>query len=635
MEHLACLWKIENSQLTQPATFQIFYALDLKDDWKSSSSIRSYGNKIMTNVERYLITTADERTWKFDRPVIFLGEWCLLHERKQIWEKMDYIVASPYGTTDNQKNQDLRFARNIEEKLYTPLVRILNGHHELNLSQRSWKIILGHWLRDFTNTIINRTNTLHQCFENYRISGATFLVSNNKFLVARDTNEFYDLLEDAEWNSNLDYILIMKHLKLDIRVDCIYVDSKSELVSDYQANPFKPNCLKLWAKKFIRLLLRKLSRPTDAFIQNTYLPRREEVKLQLLLGQCPQFWEPIQHKQLGPARVDTRMELLKLTTPSNTNGIIWQELLNFLPTSYLENFNYYVSLGRRTPWPSNPKFIFTSNSFHTDEVFKIWAALKVMTGTKYYIGQHGNHYGTYRYTSPSVEEETADKFITWGWTDYKKQYSPGFVFKTVGKKGSSNKSGGLLLIESPVDVRRTTWDVTNEFETYFRNQKDFVSKLPQILRNELTIRLHFSSTNLSRAEEQRWREYDPSLQINIGKTPIWELIPEQRLVVYSYDSTGILESLSLNTPMLAFWLNGLQHVTESAKPYYQALVDVGIIHFNPDSAARKVLEVWDDVESWWNQSDLQTARDNFCNQYARTSERPIRDLRKIFMEVSM
>jgi hypothetical protein len=29
----------------------------------------------MSEVARYLITNADERTWKFDRPVIFLGEW--------------------------------------------------------------------------------------------------------------------------------------------------------------------------------------------------------------------------------------------------------------------------------------------------------------------------------------------------------------------------------------------------------------------------------------------------------------------------------------------------------------------------------------------------------------------------------
>ena len=40
----------------------------------------------------------------------------------------------------------------------------------------------------------------------------------------------------------------------------------------------------------------------------------------------------------------------------------------------------------------NPEFIFTSNNFHTDEIFKLWSAIKVERGTKYYIGQHGNNY---------------------------------------------------------------------------------------------------------------------------------------------------------------------------------------------------------------------------------------------------
>jgi hypothetical protein len=51
----------------------------------------------MTKVARHLITTADERTWKFDRPVLFLGEWCRLYDRKQVWGGMDGIVAEPYG----------------------------------------------------------------------------------------------------------------------------------------------------------------------------------------------------------------------------------------------------------------------------------------------------------------------------------------------------------------------------------------------------------------------------------------------------------------------------------------------------------------------------------------------------------
>jgi hypothetical protein len=42
----------------------------------------------MDREPRYLITSSDERTWKFDRPVIFLGQWCLKHDRKHVWQNM-------------------------------------------------------------------------------------------------------------------------------------------------------------------------------------------------------------------------------------------------------------------------------------------------------------------------------------------------------------------------------------------------------------------------------------------------------------------------------------------------------------------------------------------------------------------
>ena len=54
----------------------------------------------MDSVARYLITTADESTWKFDRPVIFLGEWCRIYDRRHIWEDMDAIVSAHQGIFD-------------------------------------------------------------------------------------------------------------------------------------------------------------------------------------------------------------------------------------------------------------------------------------------------------------------------------------------------------------------------------------------------------------------------------------------------------------------------------------------------------------------------------------------------------
>ena len=121
------------------------------------------------------------------------------------------------------------------------------------------------------------------------------------------------------------------------------------------------------------------------------------------------------------------------------------------------------------------------------------------------------------------------------------------------------------------------------------------------------------------------------LRLETGKININKLISKNRLVVHSYDSTGILETLSQNIPTLAFWQNGFDNIENSAIPHYQTLVDVGIIHLSPRSVASKVNDIWDDVEGWWNQSHVQTAKNQFCELYAKTSHNPLSELKRILL----
>ena len=102
-------------------------------------------------------------------------------------------------------------------------------------------------------------------------------------------------------------------------------------------------------------------------------------------------------------------------------------------------------------------------------------------------------------------------------------------------------------------------------------------------------------------------------------------------MVHSYDSTGVLETLSQNIPTLAFWQNGFDHLRENSKPYYQLLVDAGIVHLTSESVAQKVNEVWDNIEGWWGQDKVQEARRQFCNRYARVSQNPVRELKQILL----
>ena len=102
-------------------------------------------------------------------------------------------------------------------------------------------------------------------------------------------------------------------------------------------------------------------------------------------------------------------------------------------------------------------------------------------------------------------------------------------------------------------------------------------------------------------------------------------------MVHSYDSTGILEFLSWNIPCLAFWTKGLDHLRDSARPYYELLVDAGVIHLTAESCAQHVTKIWDRVEDWWGETDVQNARQVLCDRYARTTQTPVRDIRKALL----
>jgi putative transferase (TIGR04331 family) len=76
----------------------------------------------------------------------------------------------------------------------------------------------------------------------------------------------------------------------------------------------------------------------------------------------------------------------------------------------------------------------------------------------------------------------------------------------------------------------------------------------------------------------------------------------------------------LNIPTLIFWNSNHWEIRNDAKPYFQQLEAAGILHRTPESAARLLAQVWDDVKSWWEGSFVQDARREFCKRYSCRSE---------------
>lgn len=591
----------------------------------------------MPDISRHLITTADERTWKFDRPVIFLGEWCCVYDRSDIWSRMDAIVADPFGLGLAQKDEFYAQARGLEQHIFPVLCEVLNRYHDAQHGHRFWKILLGHWFRRYVDVVFNRFRTIEKCLKSYNISSTTALDDDCYHLATLDSHSFLWACNDNQWNNILYARILSRMTERSFLIDTIPNENHAGfrlLPKSGSARSSKRNIVK-------EILIKAASLMSDddyAFIINSYLPFSQEIRLQLALGQIPQIWRrPESDSIFAPDRGLRQMlsERIVRQTGDTLADVLCALVFELMPVCYLEGFAALTEQVNRLSWPKKPKFIFTSNNYDTDELFKSWAAAKVEMGVPYFIGQHGNH-GTNRYMCKSVEEEISDKFLTWGWTDGLPQHTPAFVFRGVGRRDRCyDKNGGLLLIEVFSGHRIKLWDNIAEFSEYWSDQQKFVQVLGAGPRQGLTIRLHGASRLFPWSEELRWKKFAQDLTVEMGNRPIAQLIASSRIVVHSYDSCGIIETLKLNIPTLVFWQCGLEHLRESAKPSYQLLIDAGILHLTAESAAKKVNEVWSDVEGWWSQVQVQNARQLFCERYARQSDRPIRHLKKLLSKTEV
>ena len=159
---------------------------------------------------------------------------------------------------------------------------------------------------------------------------------------------------------------------------------------------------------------------------------------------------------------------------------------------------------------------------------------------------------------------------------------------------------------------------------------DYIATIHQFMRllrpeiyELLTLRLY--PRELGWEEKQRWPKLEPFLQISQGDKPIREELSKSRLCVCTYNGTNLLENLAANFPTLAFWDPEVWELRKSAVPAFEKLVQAGILHYSPESAAKKLTEIYSDPLAWWDSPEVQKAKDQFCHQFARTSETWLQD----------
>jgi len=566
-------------------------------------------------VKRFLVTTPLEETWRDNEPVLFLGEWCRLYSRKDRWSKMDAEVL-PYHWDDRAKlYADYQYLCELYERLLVNLSAQLNQIHSVDHSLRYWRILIGPWLGYFTQMLFDRWTSIMSANSQYDLSGAIVLTGEEELLVPQDMPSFTSLLNSDEWNHHLYGAILQQFTK----VPCVEVLRGESEIIPIEAPPvtWKRN-IKLALFSCYSRVISRLAKDQDAFLIATYLKRYDELKLCLRFRQVPQFWRFVSTPH---AAVDKKQRQWVVGGENKSKFEICarQMIPRQIPTAYLEGYRQLLEQVVAMPWPKSPKLIWTSNAHSGDDVFKAWAAEKTECGSPLLIGQHGGGYGTGRWSFNEEHEiNISDCYLSWGWSDPNRP-----KIKPVGQLKAKRPLGvhhagqpGVLLVLTVMprySYHMYSTMVSRQWIDYFNNQCSFVEGLPAYIRKELTVRLF--PYDLGWGQAARWKDIFPKIRLNEGRSNINDLIRKSRLYIATYNATTYLESFTMNVPTVIFWNPDYEELRDSAVPYFEDLKRVGIFHESPESAARHVAAIWDDVDAWWNNPELQKVLKFFKERY--------------------
>lgn len=566
-------------------------------------------------LNRFLITTQIEETWRFDCPVLFLGEWCRGYSRRDRWNGMDAEVL-PYHWDDRTKlRSDYFYIQGIYERLLGDLAVTLNRVHSVDHSLRYWRILVGPWLGYFVQILFDRWESIHQAIQNFDVSGTVVLSDPEDLLVPHDMRDFNSLFISDEWNHYL-YAFILQRFTT---VPCAKQERQAftPLKKTLSASSWKQKLKRALGGRYATLA-GVLARDRDVFFLATYLPLRAEMALQIRFGQVPQFWRPVSPVV---AQVDNGQRQWSVDGQSLSEFETCARALipRQIPSLYLEGYLPLVEQIGALPWPKQPKLIWTSNSHNADDVFKAWAAAKVEQGARLVIGQHGGHYGMGSWSFVEEHEiAISDCYLTWGWSELDKP-----KIKPVGQLKAKQPLGGrhggqarALLVTTTVprqSYHLYSLMVSRQWLDYFDDQCAFVEHLPAPIREALVVRLY--SQDYGWDQVTRWHDRFPGLHLDEGQSRIDDLIRQSRLYISTYNATTYLESFSMNVPTVIFWNPNHGELRDSAIPYFEDLKRVGIFHETPESAALHVAAVWDDVEKWWCSQDVREVLGRFMARY--------------------
>lgn len=537
---------------------------------------------------------------KLNKETILIGANCLSDKSHQERTDKELQIINPYQN-HNDIAKAAEYCWNVSLEYCDYLGNLLNEIQGVSYSSSYWKTILLPWVIAFVENLYDRYLRLRIVRENFPdavieipkielsfpLYKKSFDVWTQAHLHSINTKIYSLLIELMGLNHNIKY--------LDINIE----DSENNMYK------FNQTDFTVFFKRNIKKLIKTLNiwKWMDCPLGNVPSLRDEGFLKQ-----------PIDRGEITFEHTDDEFKFIL------HNFMRWA-----LPVSLLEEYRGRNITAKEFLLKKNIRAVNISNTFWVNDTLKFLIAEVRENSGKIIGNQHGGGYGNYVIATPErIEREIADFFISWGWTD--KRTSPTIplpdprLSKLANTYHGKNKKILFIGTHGPMYMFRyqSYWMPEFVYQKFYHMKRIFFQKLKEPIQKHIVYRPYPHEYGWQ--ERDRIKEILPDVYFNEYPLLSVQSMKDYSLVVIDHPSTSFLESLVINAPTILFWDNEQCPMREEANPYFQLLLDKGILYYNPEDAANKVNEIWDDVQGWWQKPEVQKAKDDFCWRFARTSK---------------
>lgn len=525
---------------------------------------------------------------------IFTDSWLLLN-KKNI---SNYDVIS-HLKSNKIKIEDFKYVKKIYSNCTKKLTIALNKFHQKNYRQKEWEILIFFFLSNYIFWAYERWKIIKNIKnKNKLLPVEVFSFSKNSF-ITQDSLEFHKLAKTNNWNDWLYSKIIeaqkIKLKKKKIRIKKNIKDDKKNLVFLKIINFFLP------------------SNKDQYFLKNLFLPKILNIKLKLILKIKFRIFNNLKLNNIKKFSNERKI-IGKIYSKDKFENFIYKTLPEIMPVSYLENFNLIENNLKLLNWPINPKIIFTSYDHYHNDIFKIYAINKIRNKCKFYILQHG-HQGHNDLCATFYEKKISSKYFTWGNTSKNKSIVPLFCTSTLGINIKKKIKRDILITYT--DFFLKPWRsaaVPRSLDDINLHTKDILNLLTLLhekKKYKISMKYYNGGQNyITNKIKNRFNDID-LISTDLRKRG-FSYSSKFKLCIETLNSTGFIELLSLNIPVILITNRKFFQVTKENKIYYDKLIESNIIFFNSKKAEQFIKLNIDCLDDWWLNKTTQKNIKFFC-----------------------